>query len=169
MPSFTGRIRGPVPGEGKAVGAEGKIRRLRAEDAPKLVAIVAATPVAAKWSAESYEKLSHPDGNISFVHESQGRITGFILGRQLSGEAEVLNLAVRPGNRKRGIGGSLLQAALEEFGKLGVGRVYLEVREANKEARRFYQNRGFTVAGVRPNYYREPDEAAVLMEKRLTG
>jgi [ribosomal protein S18]-alanine N-acetyltransferase len=58
---------------------------------------------------------------------------------------------------------------LEEFGKLGAGRVYLEVREANREARSFYQNRGFAVTGVRPNYYRQPDEAAVLMEKKVTG
>lgn len=149
--------------------AEGKIRRLRVEDAPELVSIAAAAPGAAEWSAESYEELCRSGDYLAYVHESADQITGFILGRRFAGEAEVLNLAVRPGDRKRGIGGSLLQLALEELCKLGVGRVYLEVREANKKARSFYQSHGFAVTGVRPNYYREPDEAAVLMEKKLTG
>jgi [ribosomal protein S18]-alanine N-acetyltransferase len=158
-----------VPAKGKAMRAKGKIRRLRAEDAPELVAMVAAAPEAAGWSVESYEKLSRSGEYLSFVHESEGQITGFILGRRFADEAEVLNLAVRPEKRKKGVGGSLLQAVLEELGKLGIARIYLEVREANVEARRFYQNHGFTVRGVRPKYYREPDDAAVLMEKKLTG
>jgi [ribosomal protein S18]-alanine N-acetyltransferase len=162
-------MRRPVRAEEKATCAEGKTRRLRAEDAPELVSIAATAPGSAKWPAESYENLSRSEECLSFVHEAEGQIKGFILGRRFAEEGEVLNLAVRPENRKRGVGGSLLQAALEEFGKLGVGRIYLEVREANKEARSFYQNRGFTVTGVRPKYYREPDEAAVLMEKKLTG
>lgn len=166
---FSGRMRRPVPDERKATRAEGRIRRLRAADAPELASIVATASGAAEWSAESYEKISRSGEYLSFVHESEGRITGFMIGRRFAEEAEVLNLAVRPGNRKRGIGGSLLQTALEELCKLGVARVYLEVREANKEARSFYQSRGFTVTGVRPNYYGKPHGAAVLMEKKLTG
>jgi ribosomal-protein-alanine N-acetyltransferase len=106
---------------------------------------------------------------VSFVHESEGRLTGFFLGRRLAEEAEVLNLAVRQESRRKGIGGSLLQAVVQELCKLGVGRVYLEVRESNVEAKSFYKNHGFRVTGRRPKYYREPDEAAVLMEKKLTG
>jgi [ribosomal protein S18]-alanine N-acetyltransferase len=158
-----------VSDEGKAMSAEGKIRQLRAEDAPALVSIAAAAPGAAEWSAESYEELSRSGECLSFVHESEGEVTGFILGRWFADEAEVLNLAVRPEKRRKGIGGGLLQAALEELWKVGVARIYLEVREANGEARGFYQKHGFTVTAVRPKYYREPDEAAVLMEKKLTG
>jgi len=159
----------PVPDKRKAMCVEGKIRRLRAGDAPELVSIVTAAPGAADWSVESYEKLRRSGECLSFVHESEGQITGFILGRRFADEAEVLNLAVRPEKRKKGVGGSLLQTAVEEFCLLGVARIYLEVREANVEARSFYQNCGFTVTGLRPKYYREPDEAAVLMEKKLTG
>ena len=159
----------PVRDEGKAICAEGKIRRLRAEDAPELVAIAAAAPEAANWSVESYEKLCHSGEYLSLVHESQGQITGFILGRRFAGEAEVLNLAVLPDHRGRGIGRTLLQAAMDEFRMEKVTRIYLEVRESNASARKFYEKRGFSITGVRPRYYREPDEAAVLMEKKLTG
>lgn len=165
---LSGRMRRPVPGEGKSMCAEGKIRRLRAEDAPELVAIAAAAG-AAEWSVRSYENLCRSVECVSFVHESEGQIAGFILGRRFAEEAEVLNLAVRAENRRKGVGGSLLRAAVEELRRLGVARIFLEVREGNKEARSFYQNRGFSVTGVRPKYYREPDEAAVLMEKKLTG
>jgi len=158
-----------VPGEGKAMCTMGRIRQVRAEDASELVSIAASAPGAAEWSAESYEKLCRSGECVSFVHESEGRLTGFVLGRQFAEEAEVLNLAVRPGERKKGIGGSLLQAAVEELRNVGVARVFLEVREGNVEARSFYQNHGFSVTGVRPKYYREPDEAAVLMERKLTG
>ena len=158
-----------MPDEGKASRAEGKIRRLRAEDAYELVSIAAAAPGAAEWSAESYEKLFLSGECVSFVHELHGQITGFVLGRRFAEEAEVLNLAVRQENRGKGIGGRLLQAAVQELCKLRIDRVYLEVRESNMKARSFYQNHGFSVTGVRPKYYREPDEAAVLMEKKLTG
>ena len=158
-----------MPGEEKARSTPGRIRRLRAEDALELAAIAAGAPGAAKWSADSYQQLCRTGECLGFVHESEGQITGFILGRRVDDEVEVLNLAVRAEERKKGIGGRLLQGAMEELSKQGVARIYLEVRESNTEARRYYQNHGFTVTGARPNYYREPDEAAVLMEKKLTG
>jgi ribosomal protein S18 acetylase RimI-like enzyme len=58
---------------------------------------------------------------------------------------------------------------LEKLQRRGVRRVYLEVRESNTTAIAFYQKQGFSIMGRRPGYYREPEEAAVLMERRLTG
>ena len=158
-----------MPGEGKATSAGGEVRRLRAEDAPELVSIVAAAPGAAEWPVETYENFIRSSECLSVAHESEGRVTGFIIARRLGEEAEVLNLAVRPETRKKGIGGILLQAAVEELRHRGVTRVYLEVRESNTQAKSFYQNHGLAVTGVRPKYYREPDEAAIQMEKKLTG
>jgi ribosomal-protein-alanine acetyltransferase len=158
-----------VPGEWKAVCAEGRIRRLRAEDAPELTSVAAAALGAAEWSAESYQRLCRSEECLSFVHESEGQITGFILGRRFADEGEVLNIAVLPDQRRKGIGRTLLQAAIDGFRKESATRIYLEVRESNVSARQFYEKEGFTITGVRPNYYREPDEAAVLMEKKLTG
>ena len=158
-----------MPAEGESTSVGVKARRLRAEDAPELVSIVAAAPGAAEWSVETYENFIESGECLSFAHESEGRIIGFIVARRLGEEAEVLNLAVRPETRKKGIGGTLLQAAVEELRHGGVTRIYLEVRESNTQARSFYQNHGFAETGVRPKYYREPDEAAILMGKKITG
>jgi len=158
-----------MPAEGKATSGGKKVRKLRAEDAPELVSIVTAAQGAAEWSVEAYENFIRSGECLSVAHESGGRITGFIVARRLREEAEVLNLAVRPETRKKGIGGVLLQAAVEELRHRGVTRIYLEVRESNTRAKSFYQKHGFAVTGVRPKYYREPDEAAILMEKKLTG
>ena len=158
-----------MPVEGKATSGGEKVRRLRGEDAPELVSIIAAARGAAEWSVETYENFIRSGECLSLAHESGRRITGFIVARRLGEEAEVLNLAVRPETRKKGMGGVLLQAAVEELRHRGVTRIYLEVRGSNTQAKSFYQNHGFAVTGVRPKYYREPDEAAILMEKKLTG
>ncbi|MGH9483296.1 MAG: ribosomal protein S18-alanine N-acetyltransferase, partial [Terriglobales bacterium] len=79
------------------------------------------------------------------------------------GEAELQSLAVRPESRRAGIGAALLAEALAALRRLGVRTVFLEVREGNAAAQAFYRRAGFKIFGRRPRYYREPDEAAVLM------
>lgn len=80
---------------------------------------------------------------------------------------EILNLAVEPAARGKGTGRALIrQAALEGVAR-GAVQVFLEVRESNSAARAFYARLGFTETGRRPAYYREPDEAAVLLARSL--
>jgi ribosomal-protein-alanine N-acetyltransferase len=107
-------------------------------------------------------------GTVVFVSESDGKVTGFLIGRHVVDEAEVLNLAVAPQARRRGEGGALLKAATDEFLARGAKRGYLEVRESNTAAIAFYVKNGFSQVGRRSGYYRDPDEAAVVMEKKLT-
>jgi len=108
-------------------------------------------------------------GAVAFVIETDGRVSGFIIGRQMADEAEVLNLAMAPPARRKGQGSAVLKAALEEFRTRGVSRVYLEVRESNLAASAFYAKHGFSQTGKRLNYYRKPEEAAIVMELRLAG
>ncbi len=106
---------------------------------------------------------------MSLVREWDGEVIGFIIGRQVADEAEILNLAVAPSARRRGEGGALLEAALEEFRSRGVSRAFLEVRESNETGMSFYEKRGFFKTGRRPGYYRDPVEAAIVMEMKLAG
>jgi ribosomal-protein-alanine N-acetyltransferase len=92
-----------------------------------------------------------------------------VVGRQVADEGEILNLAVRRQNRRRGEGHGLLSAILEQLHRRGVNKVFLEVRESNEVGIAFYEKMGFAETGRRPGYYRDPEEAAVLMEKKLTG
>jgi [ribosomal protein S18]-alanine N-acetyltransferase len=149
------------------VGA--KIRAFHPGDAAALASILRDAPEAANWTQASYREWMNSPGAVAFVGEGDGGVTGFIIGRQMADEAEVLNLAVAPSSRRKGQGGALLKAALGEFRVHGVSRVYLEVRESNVAARAFYAKYGFSQTSKRPKYYRKPEEAAIVMEMRLTG
>ena len=78
-------------------------------------------------------------------------------------EADILNITVRPEARRQGIATKLLErlGALSE--PKGVTVIHLEVRESNTPARTLYGKLGFTVDGIRKNYYERPRENAVLM------
>jgi [ribosomal protein S18]-alanine N-acetyltransferase len=158
-----------VAAESRGGEGRGTIRRFRPEDAEAVTAIARESPTAASWTAAGYREMAESGGGLALVSETEGKVTGFLVGRQLEDEGEVLNLAVTPGERRRGQGGELLRAALDEFRARGVRRVFLEVRESNEAGIAFYAKRGFSKMGRRPAYYRNPDEAAVLMENKLTG
>ncbi len=58
---------------------------------------------------------------------------------------------------------------MDEFRVRHVSRLFLEVRESNKGGIAFYEKHGFLKTGRRAGYYHHPDEAAIVMEKKLTG
>ena len=72
-----------------------------------------------------------------------------------------------PDRRRRGIGGLLVEAVLEEARSRGVAQISLEVREGNRGAQGLYRSRGFAIVGRRPGYYSDPIEAALVMRRSL--
>ena len=145
------------------------MRGFRPEDADAVSAISNDSPQAANWAKKSYLELSEEKGSLMLVIETDGHLSGFLTGRQIADQAEVLNLAVQEKQRRRGQGSALLQAALEQFELRDAKSAYLEVRESNAIAIAFYERHGFARTGLRKGYYRNPDEAAVTMAKKLTG
>jgi len=145
------------------------IRAMRAAEAEAVSEILRESPEAVFWPEASVREVLTWPSALALVAESRGKIIAFLIARQMGEEAEILNLAVEQGSRRRGEGGALLNAAVEQFRALGVSRVFLEVRESNAVGMAFYKNRGFSEAGRRPGYYREPPEAAIVMEKKLTA
>jgi ribosomal-protein-alanine N-acetyltransferase len=97
------------------------------------------------------------------VAEDERGIAGFVVARQLVGETEILNFAVRADSRRKGTGTALLQQALERSKSFGAETVILEVRASNLAAIRFYERHGFVVAGKRPRCYTAPIEDALLL------
>lgn len=138
------------------------IRPAREEELPRLMQLQEASPQAAQWSEEHYRGAI--DGSLSLrclVAESGGRVQGMIVFRgPVGGESEILNLAVDPEQRRRGIGGALVRAASEQPTDL-----YLEVRRSNDGAIAFYRRCGFEEAGRRKDYYRDPPEDALVMKR----
>jgi len=140
------------------------IRALRPEDARAVAEILRQSPEAVFWPEASVREVLEWKGVLGLASEVRGEVVAFLIARQVKDEAEVLNLAVAPENRRRGEGGALLRAAVVEFRKRGVRRVFLEVRESNAAGIAFYRKHSFSQAGRRERYYREPVEAAIVME-----
>jgi len=147
--------------------AERTIRGFLPADVGAVTRISAEALGAAQWTEEGYREALEWPGILAMVRAEDVEVIGFILGRQVADEGEILNLAVIPAMRRRREGAALLGAALGEFRARRVRRVFLEVRESNEAAIAFYGRHGFLKTGRRPGYYREPDEAAVLMEMIL--
>lgn len=95
------------------------------------------------------------------------RVVGYVGSQTVLDQADMMNLAVHPEYRRQGIGLMLTRRVCEELIKKGVNALLLEVRASNAPAKALYEGMGFTVAGVRPNYYRNPREDAFIMRKEL--
>lgn len=143
-------------------------RTLRPGDAGAVTEILRQSPEAVFWPEASVREVLEWNGVLGFAREVRGELAGFLIARQVRDEAEVLNLAVAPESRRRGEGGTLLTAAVVELRKRGVTRVFLEVRESNATGMAFYLKHSFSQAGRREGYYREPVEAAIVMEIQVT-
>ena len=97
--------------------------------------------------------------------EQPSRLAGYLLGRTIAGEGEVLTIGVDPGRRREGLGRALLEAGLDRMRGAGARNVFLEVRESNAAARALYESIGFRPAGIRPHYYRRPRENALVLRR----
>ncbi len=82
-------------------------------------------------------------------------------------EAELLNLAVAPSVRGKGIGSALLERASADARRWGAKARFLEGRASNDDARRLYAKAGFEEVGRRRSYYRRPLEDALILRRAL--
>jgi ribosomal-protein-alanine N-acetyltransferase len=117
------------------------------------------------WSEATFRGLLRRQSAALIVAERAGKVVGYAVLWFAADEAELGDMAVLPEARRRGLGRWLLDAALAEAARRGAERVYLEVRASNAAARSLYEGAGFETAGVRPGYYSEPEEDAILMTR----
>jgi ribosomal-protein-alanine N-acetyltransferase len=142
------------------------IRNVDATDLERVRTLLASVPEAAPWFAD-YSRLALL-GNLSVrVAEEEGIICGLVIFRTMVDEAEILNLAVASTRRRRGIGSRLMEDALAACKTAGVKRIFLEVRESNDAARKFYLRMGFTEVGRRRKYYSESMEDALVLARTV--
>jgi ribosomal-protein-alanine N-acetyltransferase len=128
------------------------------------VLAVEAVSFPSPWSRQHF--LSEVSSPLSFplvARTADGAIAGYICCMLVMDEGSILNVAVRPDFRGRGIGRLLVETALDDFRTRGAAFVALEVRPTNRPALSLYASVGFVVAGRRRAYY-ENGEDAVLME-----
>ena len=92
-----------------------------------------------------------------------GTLLGYVMFWVVFEELHVMNLAVRPEARRRGLGTGLVQHALSVGAARGVRTALLEVRASNQAAIAMYENIGFNRKNIRKGYYDNPREDAVIM------
>lgn len=116
------------------------------------------------WSTEALfsellaDQMRHP-----LVAERNGSVCGYIMAWVVVDQLHVLNIATDPECLRQGVATSLLREATRRALPLGVVEITLEVRRSNYPALGFYRRHGFVQAGVRPGYYQDNGEDALIL------
>jgi [ribosomal protein S18]-alanine N-acetyltransferase len=124
------------------------------------------------WSRALLEReLGHAWSTILLATEDDGadgeRILGFIVFWLVHDEVHVLNIATALEARRRGIGRALMEAAAAAGRARGATLATLEVRRSNTAAITLYRALGYRQVGIRPNYYTDEGEDAIVMVVEL--
>lgn len=123
------------------------------------------------WGEGEFEDMLSQSNTLVDRLRMRRVLVGFAASRIAADEAEILSIAIAPGQRGRGLSRDLLLTHLGHLAGRGVGTVFLEVEENNQPARRLYDRAGFAMAGRRERYYREPGGAelnALVMRRDLS-
>lgn len=115
----------------------------------------------------SYKKMCMDGKNIYMAAEDNGEVIAYCAVTALYETADLCNIAVKEEYRRCHIAEKLLEKCIISCKNRGVTRILLEARESNAPAINLYQKTGFMEIARRKNYYKEPCEDAVIMEKVL--
>ena len=139
------------------------VRRATIEDAKEIFAIEMDC-FSVPWSLDSIEaELINQEKKLFYVIEDTEGVVGYAGAWLVYDEGQITNIAIRPSARRQGFGATLTRALIEECFKRGMHEIFLEVRISNLSALSLYRQLGFTVKGMRKNYYSEPKEDAYIM------
>lgn len=124
------------------------------------------------WHMQRFSSLlsaQDPLRGLVLVLEERGSIVGFAVFSQVLDEGSLDNIAVAPAQRRRGCARILVEQVLARLRRTGALRCLLEVRRSNEGARALYDALGFTLDGVRRNYYARPGgaEDGLLLSRQL--
>ena len=121
------------------------------------------------WSEQMIRSCLGENTDV-YVLEADGVLCGCsVLDRTLVTEAEIHNVAVAKAYRGNGLSRLLMDAMIDSARDKGITRIMLEVRASNQTAISLYTSYGFEKVGIRPGYYRQPTENAILMDLVLDG
>ena len=117
------------------------------------------------WSEKSVASELDNIWALWLVAVEDDRVIGYIGSQTSIDETDVMNVAVHPDCRRRGIAETLIVNLVDELKKKGSHALMLEVRASNAPAIALYEKLGFLQVGCRKNYYRNPKEDALILRK----
>lgn len=117
------------------------------------------------WSEKSIASELQNPLSLWLVAEEDERVLGYVGSQTVLGESDMMNVAVAPAFRRRGIARALIEALISALAAGGSRCLKLEVRASNESARSLYESMGFQKLGLRKNYYYNPREDALILGK----
>lgn len=117
------------------------------------------------WSEKSIASELENPLSLWLVALEDDMVAGYIGSQSVLGESDMMNVAVHPGYRRRGIAESLILELICRLGQRGNHCLSLEVRASNQPAISLYEKLGFSQVGLRRNYYRNPREDGLILRK----
>lgn len=114
------------------------------------------------WSPELVARELEQDHSMILVISSEDRVAGFVIAWLVVDELHILNVAVDPSLRRRGLARLLLGELLDRAQRCGMSLATLEVRVGNEAAIRLYEGLGFRTIGLRRRYYADGEDALVM-------
>ena len=120
------------------------------------------------WSEKSIASELENPLSYWLVALKGDTIAGYVGSQTVLGETDMMNVAVRPEFRRQGIAEALILVLIEDLKARQSHCLTLEVRDSNASARALYEKLGFLEVGRRKNYYRNPREDALILQKEWT-
>ena len=117
------------------------------------------------WSENSVASELEIPLSLWLIAEEDGAVCGYVGSQTVLGETDMMNIAVHPDCRRKGIAAALITELVSRLKARGSRVLRLEVRESNFSAIALYEALGFTQLGLRKNYYRNPKENALILGK----
>ena len=139
------------------------IGRLQPDRDLDAVGAIEAAVFSSPWTKDMLLAVLDPERRgHAYVARSEQAVRAYCIGQLVVDELHIHTVAVARAWRRAGLARRLLQTVLREAGALGVTSATLEVRRSNSAARQLYEGAGFTPSGVRPGYYADPREDALI-------
>lgn len=145
----------------------GTIRQMTVEDLAPVLAIEQASSTQPWTEGVFRTELAEAGSRRYWVAILDGVVEGFCGLIEMVDEGHISNIAVAPHRRRSGVAQALLGAAFEYGSERKLRAVTLEVRASNLAAQRLYHRFGLAPVAIRPRYYRDNDEDAVIMSVDL--
>ena len=117
------------------------------------------------WSERSVASELENKLSCWLVATEGEQVAGYIGSQTVCGETDMMNVAVHPSHRRKGIAEALILELIEELKIMESHCLTLEVRASNTPAISLYEKLGFSEIGRRKNYYRNPKEDALILRK----
>src|SRR5918911_612563 len=119
------------------------------------------------WTEEDFLRCLRQRNCIGMVAECGERVVGFMIYELHKAKLHILNFAVHPGHRRRGVGGQMVAKLVSKLSSHRRTRITLEVRETNLPAQIFFSKQGFRATRVLRAFYEDSGEDAYVMEYRF--